>query len=264
MLNNPIYDAMMYETAKREVENGNYEYMNMLGTCYENGLGVNRDLKEALRCFREGAEKGMPDCINSLGYCYDLGIGVPVDKTAAFGYFKTASEAGYAHATNNLAMCYEYGFGVKQNLDMAMQVYEIAIKQGDWNAASNLERLIAYRNSIRMIFAPTSQRAEVIRGLELLDYIASTGEYNAISALGTLFAEGRIIQPDYERSVHLFETAASAGHAEAKFNLALCRIRGLGTAKDEVRGLETIKELADAGYEPAVRYMESGDRRKVS
>ena len=42
----------------------------LLGWCYQNGVGVVKDYKEAVRLFSLAAQKGDSDAQNTLGWCY--------------------------------------------------------------------------------------------------------------------------------------------------------------------------------------------------
>ncbi len=43
---------------RKGAEAGNSDAMNHLGACYENGIGVKKDEKEAVKWYRKGAEAG--------------------------------------------------------------------------------------------------------------------------------------------------------------------------------------------------------------
>ena len=47
-----------------------------MGNLYENGIGVKKNEKEAVRLYRIGADIGADVAQCSLGNCYDFGIGV--------------------------------------------------------------------------------------------------------------------------------------------------------------------------------------------
>ncbi|MCC8020790.1 MAG: sel1 repeat family protein, partial [Akkermansia sp.] len=47
-----------------------------MGNCYENGYGVERDMKEAAHWYRKAAEQGNAEAQYRLGVCYANGWGV--------------------------------------------------------------------------------------------------------------------------------------------------------------------------------------------
>ncbi|KAF0559396.1 kinase-like protein [Gigaspora margarita] len=48
---------------------------NLEGRCYENGIGVEKDMKRAFEYYQQSAEIGHADGINNVGRCYENGIG---------------------------------------------------------------------------------------------------------------------------------------------------------------------------------------------
>lgn len=80
--------------------------------------------------------------------------------------------------------------------------------------------------------------------------------------------EGRYyfnIKKDYEKAFELFEKA-SEGSPRAKYNLGFfCYYSGKGTKVDKEKGIELIKEAADAGLKTAVstlRWINENTKRK--
>jgi uncharacterized protein len=78
------------------------------------GHGCDIDLVSAFTWFKRAADQGHVESIfNMLGQCYDFGLGVAIDKSAAFKYYKRAADAGNVNAQCNLGICYFNGTGVK-------------------------------------------------------------------------------------------------------------------------------------------------------
>lgn len=50
-----------------------------IGICYEQGLFVDKNIKEAFFIFRKTAERGLPDAMYKLSLCYKHGYGVTAD-----------------------------------------------------------------------------------------------------------------------------------------------------------------------------------------
>ena len=48
----------------------------MLGACYFSGVGVRRDVEEAVSYWKMAAGNGEPLAQTNLGYCYEAGVGV--------------------------------------------------------------------------------------------------------------------------------------------------------------------------------------------
>jgi hypothetical protein len=106
-----------------------------MGYLYENGDGVPKNLNEALRWYRLGAEKGEASSEAALGQFYENGQGVPDDWVeAAKWYTKSAQQDNKAGAFR-LGRAYQYGIGVPINLGQSIAWYDKAAAQGDGQAA---------------------------------------------------------------------------------------------------------------------------------
>jgi len=115
-----------------------------LGSCYEEGTGVDVDLEEAKRWYARAAEKGDTDSEYALGFCYDDGgRGVDVDFEEARRWYARAAAKGDPDAQVNLGFLYEKGKGVEVDFDEAKRLYELAAAQGDDVAECNLGDLYA-------------------------------------------------------------------------------------------------------------------------
>lgn len=69
-----------------------------LGVLFENGQGVNKDLKRAAYWFRQAAEAEHAPAQHALGLYYRDGRGVPADKLRAYYWLNQAVENGAADA----------------------------------------------------------------------------------------------------------------------------------------------------------------------
>jgi TPR repeat protein len=60
------------------------------------------------------------------------------------------------------------------------------------------------------------------------------------------------VDKDADRAAQWMKAAADWGHVDARFEFAKLRIQGIGTLRDVSGGLQTLEEMARAGYAPAV------------
>jgi TPR repeat protein len=85
-----------FEIAKPYAEQGHAWAQTCIGSLYQCGLGVNMDLHEAERYFREAAEQGYAGAWYSLGVLYEVGgEDFPDDLEKAKQYYQKASNLGY-------------------------------------------------------------------------------------------------------------------------------------------------------------------------
>ncbi len=109
--------------------------LNDLGYCYDNGLGVKRDVKDALRYFREAAEVGDVLAQYNIGWISSKYPEFRNEKEALKWYL-AAAVGGYVKAQFEVGEIYFSGIGVKRDLDEAERWYVMAAQQG-WKAAQD-------------------------------------------------------------------------------------------------------------------------------
>ena len=112
--------AKKYEESRRIFEPlaraGNARAQFMMGTIFEQGLDVAKDLAEAAYWYRLAADGGNPSAQYNLGIFYQFGRGVPKDPAQAAIWLQRAAEQGHGRAQNNLSTFYFTGVGVPQDL----------------------------------------------------------------------------------------------------------------------------------------------------
>jgi TPR repeat protein len=69
---------------------GLYNLANLLAT----GRGVTRDERAAFELYRRAARQGHAKSMNLLGRCYEEGLGTPADPVAAYHWYRRSAEAG--------------------------------------------------------------------------------------------------------------------------------------------------------------------------
>ena len=73
---------------------GDANAQHNLGYMYVQGLGVERDVAQALEWYRKSAEQGFAESLNDLGFMYANGSGVPQDLVQAYVLFTQAASTG--------------------------------------------------------------------------------------------------------------------------------------------------------------------------
>ena len=114
-----------------KANNGDIEAMEILGSCYLYGEGVEKDDIKAHKYFLMAAEKGSIPARYMVGMDYLTGEGVQKNISSAETYIKSAADAGYAKAQYILGLMYKQGeigfFGTDKK---AFKYFEKAAMQG--------------------------------------------------------------------------------------------------------------------------------------
>ena len=126
---------------RKAADQGYADAQNDLGVCYSKGWGVNKDMTEAVKWYRKAANQGQVDAQFTLGFYYENGRGVSKDMTEAVKWYRKAAEQGNADAQNTLGVCYADGNGVNQDMTEAVKWYRLAAEQGNAAAQSALREI---------------------------------------------------------------------------------------------------------------------------
>lgn len=108
---------------------------NGLGVAYENGLGIEKDLKKAKEFYELATSRDDNTGAFNLGLLYLNGIVVEKDIKNAIKYFRKSSDGGYTRATYNLGVIYK---DITPNHKQAVHYFTKAANDGDLDAKLNL------------------------------------------------------------------------------------------------------------------------------
>jgi uncharacterized protein len=120
---------------------GDVEAIFLMGTAYDEALGVANDFPEARLWYGRAAELGHVLAAHNVGNMYRDGRGVEVDHEAAARWWVRAASAGDVIPALRLGEAFEAGRGVEQSLDSARRWYGKAAAAGNAAAAEALARL---------------------------------------------------------------------------------------------------------------------------
>lgn len=180
----PVEQAEAFRWAERAAEHGSAMAHHEIGYMLEMGIGTIPNDEVACRYYRLAYEQGYVASANSLGALYLTGRGVPADPQEAVRLFRKAAEAGHGAGAFNLAMRYLDGEGVLPDAAVAAQWLEKAAADGNSQSTASMAKL----------------------------------------QLGYLYEEGRGVERDPVKALHLYEEAG-ATNAEARQNLARLKQR---------------------------------------
>lgn len=124
------FNNMQWDTAfavcSQAAQRGSSEAQMRLAALYENGLGVTKDTREAVRLFTLAANQGLADAQFQLGRAYKNGEGVAQDYEEALYWYTQAAQQGDASAQFALGWMYDDGLGVQRDFVRAHMWYNLA------------------------------------------------------------------------------------------------------------------------------------------
>lgn len=131
----------LVSAVRRQAEAGTVEAVFLMGTAYDEGLGVAEDPVVALQWFQKAAAAGHTLAEHNIGNAYAAGRGVVADSATAVSWWTKAAAKGDAVPQLRLGEAYEAGRGVAKDLATARRWYADAASRGHAAAKAALERL---------------------------------------------------------------------------------------------------------------------------
>lgn len=133
--------AIVIDAVLRQAERGSAEALFLMGTAFDEGLGVTEDPATAIAWFGKAAAQGHTLAEHNLGNAFAAGRGVAADAAEAVRWWVKAGEKGDAVVQLRLGEAYERGSGVPRDLAQARRWYADAASRGNAQAKAALERL---------------------------------------------------------------------------------------------------------------------------
>ena len=212
-----------------------------LALCYENGLGVDKNLHTAKHWYNKAALQGLAEA----QYRFAV-LSVVTEKKftqESIKWLEKSAQQDNDEALYLLALCYKNGDGVKVDIPMAVKLLKKGVARN--NPESQHELAMIYFHGMG---GEKPNRPEAVR---LLKAAASQGHPGALYDLGLCYYNGEEVKKDLGQAVSLFTKAANAGYADAAFNLFVCYINGEGVKQDNEEALKWLKEADKLGSKAA-------------
>lgn len=123
---------------EESAQQNNPEAMYSLGLMYANGKNIKKDMAKAHELFLKSANLGYPEAQFNLAVLYYNGMAVKKDKSIALKWFKKAADKNIPKALYAVGQCHEFGFGTPKNMSKAKEYYKKAAELGDKDAIKKL------------------------------------------------------------------------------------------------------------------------------
>ena len=200
-------------------EQGDPDAQYDLGTRYEEGRGVSRNVTIAADWYWEAAEQGHVHAQLRLGFLYTM-----KDDTLALKWFRLAAEQGDAIAQYNLGVIYAEGQGVPQDDAEAARWFKLSATQGDVDAQRTLGNMHEWGNGVGQ------DDAKALRWYWLA---AKQGDAFAQYRLGEMYEVGKGMVQDQTEAAKWYRLAAEQGDQDAQVALGAMYEEGRGVPQDD-------------------------------
>lgn len=245
-----------------------YSAYNGMGYLYVKGYGVEaQNFSKAKEYFEKAANNDEAGGNYNLGVMYLKGIGVKRDVKQAVNYFILAANAGQPKAFFQLAKMFHTGVGLKKNLPMATALYKLVAEWGPWSCLSRWalesylkgdvrKALFLYTRMAELGYEVAQSNAAWIldkygersicigesgfctgaerhqRAHSLWWQASEQGNEHAALLIGDAYYYGKGIERDYDRAAEAYMLAKSQSNAQAMFNLGYMYEHGEGLPLD--------------------------------
>ena len=208
----------------------------LLGRCYDNGFGTERDIHKSLEYYEKGSEMGEGCSMYNLACIRQDGDdGTEKNVKLSKDLYKKVIKlnVNISSALNNLANIYKNGDesqNVKKNIPKAIKLYERAIENGDRDAMFNIAR-----------FYEKGDKKEGFEknfslSIHYYEIAAKLGHSSAMNNLGIIYECGKEkygIKKNVRKAFELYEYGCSLNNIYAMYNLAFLYKEGDQGAKIE-------------------------------
>ena len=91
--------------------------------------------------------------------------------------------------------------------------------------------------------------------LPILEQAANLGNAEAMCTFGELYAEGKVVANDVQKSYEYYSQAAQKEHPQAQYQLGMCFLGGKGVSTDMQQAQQWIEKAAQNGYPEALKVL---------
>lgn len=220
----------------RAAELGSLRGIKNLAAACAMGSGIGMDKVRAAELYAKAADMGDANSMHVLASMMRNGDGIPVDKQGAADYYRRAADLGDPDAQYDLAFMLDSGEGVPQDRAEAERLFRLSAKQGDIDACLCLGGILY-------------ERGEFSEAEKWFMDAALKGDVKACYNLGLMYTDGSLGEPDLDKAMEWFESAASEGFAYAQTMMGTL---ALDSGDTEAAG-EWFRKAAAQG-EPTAMY----------
>ncbi len=282
--------ATMYETLFKKLEGqavlGDSAAQFDVGQMYQYGIGVKKDVNQAIHYYQlAAAQQDLPSEYN-LGLLYLTGTDIQPDYPLAINWLTDAAFKGNGFAQYALASIYDGGYRNAENKEVipadpeqAFAMFNLAAANNDGLAQYRLAEILIRQKPTDLSLTAMKDRQELIKGLytsavalgvtqanlplafyhamstipakQQLAFAAATkaaGEGNKEAALllGLMYDRGITVTPDRDTALNWYQQAVD--NPVGAFILGTYYAEGDGVSRDVTKSRELLQKAADSQF----------------
>ncbi|RUS29211.1 hypothetical protein BC938DRAFT_480922 [Jimgerdemannia flammicorona] len=232
-----------------------------VGTCYEEGVGISKDLGKAFKYYLKSAESGDAEGQYQLGYMLSNGNGVERNRKKALAWYIKSAEQGNPAAQNSVGVYHLKGIETPRDTEKAREFFLKAASQHLPDAQTNLGILCASESDHKQAalwYLKAAKHDEqgtvtVIVMYYLRQHLTrlcccfNFHPLGALKALGGIYEAGTVVQQSFESAYSFFQRAAAQGDIESVIRVANYYENGWGVAQDLDMALAHYLKASQSG-----------------
>lgn len=230
---------------RRAADHGNAIAQRRLGMMYLSGDFVLQDITKAFSMFESASNNGDSEAMYQLGKLYQHGKGIDKDAKKALSLFLQAAATGHLASVAEVGWHYEQGVQVEQDYQEAKRWYQIGSEKGDSFSLYRLGVMHYYGcgecSNKDMAFQYFKQAAEKD------NFVSDISRGDCFYHLGLSYYTGKVVSQNYQFASSWFLQAAKLGHVQAQSYLGVCYEKGLGISINEDQAFTWWLEAAKGG-----------------
>jgi len=131
-----VFNDEIFDLCKVAANAGHVKSQNLLGVCYEIGIGTEKNIVKAFEHYKIAAEHGLDVAQFNVAQCFEFDY-----KKLAAHWMKMAASQEYPSALKSIGDYYDMGYGVEKNHRKAEEYYMSASKMGHEGAKKEMRAI---------------------------------------------------------------------------------------------------------------------------
>ena len=216
---------------------------NQLGIAYENGSGVEKNLKMAFSWFQKAAANNNKYACFNLARYYHYGLSVNKDIHKAISMYEKAASLYNPHASLLLGKWYLKGENVHKNHAKAAKYFKDAAFGGLPEGKYYFGYCYAYGHGVEQ---------DSIKSLIWLNRALNDKFYTAYYLLGKMYKDGICVNVNKDKAFEMFQEGDYHNDEKSSYYLAFCHLDGIGISPDTIRAVNQFISCAHNGTKAAM------------
>lgn len=197
---------------RRLAEEGNDDARLALAMLITEGNGVDKNPEKGFKIVEELTKNGNNNAKKALAALYSAGVGTPKNIKKGISLYEELAKEGDLEIQLQLGSIYYYGlFGVEIDKEKGMELIENCAKNGYDLAQMTLANIL-YEN---LCGKDEKNDSEIERVFYWLHEAGKNGNADADAMIGMIYADGIIVDFDYQKAINYYKNALEKGSQDA-------------------------------------------------